>query len=339
MKKMEELIAKINKKFKTTIIGKANEMDLERAKISTGSAFLDYCTGGGFPLGRIVELYGTYGSGKTLISLMTIAEAQQQGLPCYVIDAEKSFDIKHAQNLGVDTDSLIIAQIAEGETIFDILIQIAELGEESVIFVDSVSSLVPIYEVEEGMDKQTMALQARIMSKGLRKLNNANSKSLIIFSNQIREKVGAYGNPETTSGGRALGHYASIRIEIRRGKFLLDDEKNKVGQIIKFKVDKNKVARPQLEGYFRYIYAPPAIDIYEEIIALSKISNVLNIKGSWIEVLGESFHGSPALEERLREDEVFFEALKHEVLHGTRPRGENTGTKSDNEEGSAMVEE
>ena len=688
------LVAKLNKKFKKIIIGKASEMDLTQRKVSTGSVFLDYCIGGGFPLGRIVELYGTYGAGKTLISLMTIAEAQQQDIPCYIIDAEKSFDVEHAQNLGVDTDKLIITQIAEGETIFDILIQIAELGEESVIFVDSVSSLVPIYEATEGMDKQTMALQARIMSKGLRKLNNANSKSLIIFSNQIREKVGVtygcihgetlvnfvggrsllietivenkiddnvycydevekkivtseiigwhnngkienekdfihlqtesikgggrfgltvtpeheifcnsrwtkaknveigdkllskykqlvngtykdfiYGcligdahlaqnkntssfriqdnenkeymlwkkekiekiekiepfeyfahnrklsrystkyrqeftnlkkvvdrrdpmfmlnrysdlsmaiwimdesyydngsfhnryilsvyrfrkdkkklfeiskkleelgfnnsigsdarivftseatdrimkriykyvptcmgyklaekyknkyeefqlsntlryveqevmvvekryaskrqmrnknkydltikdysnymigginngvivhnSNETTSGGRALGHYASIRVEIRRGKFLMDDEKNRVGQIIKFKIDKNKVARPQLTGYFRYIYSPPTIDIYEEIIALSKITKVLKTRGAWLDVLGEQFHGSAALEERLRTDDKFFEELKHEVLHGTGPRGEDVRAEDNNDESSEVVE-
>lgn len=343
MAKSDKLVAELQKKFGEKNIGMASDMKLLDKRVSTGSLYLDWATGGGFPLGRIVELYGPFSTGKTLLGLLTIAQAQQQGLQCALLDAEKSFDEKHAQRLGVDTDKLLITQISEGETVGDIAIKLIE-AKIDVVFIDSVSSLVPLVEIAENMEKATIGLQARLMSKLMRKMTAVNKKTLVIFANQLRMKIGSYGNPETTSGGESLGYYASIRIDVRRGDWLIDEkdvegkkEKVKVGQVVKFTVSKSKVGQPQIKGYFKYIYNPPVIDRYIELIALAARTKVITKRGSWFDVLGESFHGKTGLEDRLRADETFFNTLKTEVLTNGF-RNENQSTGEDSDKGSGMGE-
>ena len=253
----------------------------------------------------------THNSGKSLIALRTIAEAQKLGKKCVYLDAENAFDPKFAKKLGVDIDKLVVSQISSGEKVFDIIDILLE-SDVSIIVVDSVASLVPKYEIEESIEKQTMALQARLMSKALRKLTGkaAKNKTLIFFVNQIREKIGSYGNPEITSGGRALGFYASLRVEVRRGEFLTKSKK-KIGQQVKFKVTKSKVCQPYRDGYFLFYY-PNAqnpdlglFDTADELVSMLLIQGKIKRRGSYYDILGKSFRGREELEQEIRTNPKF----------------------------------
>lgn len=311
MDAIEKIIKESNKSFGEDAIGFANEMDIDIDRVPTGALTLDWATGGGMPLGRIIELYGPYSSGKTLIALRVIAEAQKMDLPCFFVDAELSFEEKHAAQAGVDLSKLVLVQTLQGEKIFDLARKAVSQLPSGVFVVDSVAAIVPEYEEENETNKQTMALTARLMSKGLRILNGVNKPNKgwsIIFVNQVREKVGVvYGSPETTPGGRALGFFSSLRINVRSGERFYD--KNvRIGQEIKFKVEKSKVCVPHREGEFKYFYQD-GVDQIDDTISLALKLGVMDQAGAWYTFAGERFQGRAAIEAKAKEDPEFFEQI------------------------------
>jgi len=283
-KALDAALAQIDKEF-----GKGSAMkfgsrpvtDIE--VIPSGSLSLDIALGvGGYPRGRIIEIYGPESSGKTTLTLHAIAEAQRAGLSCAFVDAEHAFDPSYAKNLGIDLEELIISQPDNGEAALEIADTLIRSGAIDLVVVDSVAALVPQVELEGGMADNQMGLQARLMSKALRKLTATVSKtnSTIIFINQIRMKIGVmFGSPETTSGGNSLKFYASVRLDIRRGTAIKDQEEV-LGNETKVKVVKNKVAPPFKTADFEIIYGE-GISRLGEVIDLAVKHEVLEKSGSW----------------------------------------------------------
>jgi recombination protein RecA len=310
-------LAAINKKDPNTIGAIADMEFVKVERITTGSHYLDYALGGGWPLGRIVELYGHPSSGKSMIATKTVAEAQKLGKDCVYLDCENAFDPDYARQLGVDIDKLILYQGSGGEATFDLIFTLVDNGAD-VIVVDSVASMVPNAEFAAEMQQQSIALSARLMSKGLRVLgaHQSKTKALVIFINQIRMTPGAYGNPETTSGGKALGFYSSVRLEVRRGDFIEEGtgaNKDKVGQVVKFKVTKNKVAAPFKTGYFKFLYEG-TIDRVDELVSLGLDTKKIAQRGAYYDFAGKTFKGRADLEAQLSEDKKLYDALAKEVL-------------------------
>jgi recombination protein RecA len=251
----EAALKAINSKFANdlddNLIAKLSEKPRDVEVISSGSLVLDSILGGGFPKGRIIEIYGPESSGKTSIALTAAGYVQAQGGNVAFIDLENALDPKYAAKLGVDVKNLAVAQPSYAEQALDLVDALAETGTVDLIIVDSVAALVPLSELEGSMENQTMALVARILSKALRKLVGTANRTgtTVIFINQIREKVGfVLGNPETTTGGKALKFFASQRIDIRR-KEQIKEGKNVIGNKVRLKIVKNKIAPPFLEGF------------------------------------------------------------------------------------------
>jgi len=283
-KALEVALSQIDKQFgkgSAMKYGDRPAMDIE--VISSGSLALDLALGvGGYPRGRIIEIYGPESSGKTTLTLHAIAEAQKAGLSCAFIDAEHAFDPAYAKNLHINLDDLIISQPDNGEAALEIADTLVRSGAVDLIVIDSVAALVPQVELEGGMADNQMGLQARLMSKALRKLTSTISKTnaTVIFINQIRMKIGVmFGNPETTTGGNALKFYASVRLDIRRGNAIKEQDEV-LGNETKVKVVKNKVAPPFKTAEFEIIYGGGVCRL-GEIIDLGVKLEVLEKSGSW----------------------------------------------------------
>lgn len=315
--KLNKVISEINKKFGENTIGRIGTMpEIETERVSSGSPYLDWAIGGGFPLGRTVELYGVFSSGKSLTALRTVAEFQKLGKSVVYLDAENAFSPKFAELVGVDPDKLIISQMSAGEEVFNTIDKLLDT-EVSLIVVDSIASLVPQYELNEAMEKQTIGLHARLMSKALRKITGkaSHNKTLILFINQIREKPTNYGNPNITTGGRALGFYATLRIQVSRGEYIKEN-KDIIGQQVKFKVTKSKICPPFRDGYFLFYYPDLTVDepqiIFDradELVSMLLLQNKITRRGAYYDAGGRTFQGREELEKEVRDNDDFFKEL------------------------------
>lgn len=310
------------------------------ASISTGSIMVDYALGvGGVPRGRITEIYGPEASGKTTLAMHVIAEAQKAGGYAAMVDAEHAFDPTYAKNLGINTDELLISQPDSGEQALEITETLIRSAALDVIVIDSVAALVPRAELEGEMGDSHVGLQARLMSQAMRKITGIVNKTRtsVIFINQIREKIGVmFGNPETTSGGRALKFYSSVRMDIRRiGSLKQGDEV--VGNRTKVKVVKNKVAPPFKVVEFNILYGK-GISRLAEILDLAVEFDIIQKRGSWYRYDGEPIgQGSDNAIEFLESDPELVKSIEEHIRQEMQP--EEPQASGENENGEASDDE
>lgn len=301
-KALEMALANIEKKFgKGAVMRMEDGSEVENIEtVSTGSLGIDLALGvGGLPRGRIIEVFGPESSGKTTLALQVIAEMQKQGGTCAFIDAEHALDLKYAKNLGIELPDLLLSQPDTGEQALEIAEALISSGSVDLIVVDSVAALTPRSEIEGDMGDSLPGLQARLMSQALRKLTAAiqRTKSMIIFINQIRMKIGGYGNPETTTGGNALKFYASVRIDIRRiGSIKKGDRV--IGNQTRVKIVKNKVAPPFGEAEFEILYGS-GISRVGELIDIGEELGLVERAGAWMTYRNTRVQGKEKLREFL----------------------------------------
>jgi recombination protein RecA len=306
LKALKLTIDKIDKDFGKGSVMMMNEKGIQTQEyISTGSIGLDTALGiGGLPKGRIIEIYGPESSGKTTIATHVIAEAQKKGGICAIIDAEHAFDSNYAQKLGVDVDNLLISQPDYGEQGLEIADRLILSGAVDVVVIDSVAALVPKAELEGEMGDSKMGLHARLMSQALRKLTATISKTgtICIFINQLREKIGVmFGSPETTTGGNALKFYASVRLDIRRISQIKDGE-DAVGNRVRVKVVKNKVAPPFRQAEFDIVFGE-GVSKVGEIVDMGVELGVVTKSGSWFSYEGSKLgQGRDTVKELMKDN-------------------------------------
>jgi recombination protein RecA len=318
LKALQVTLDRLDKSYGKGSVMRMGDEPVEKLEvIKTGSVTLDRALGvGGFPKGRVVEIYGPESSGKTTLAIHAVAEAQKNGGIAAIIDAEHAFDQFYAKNLGVDIDNLLISQPDNGEQALEIADNLIRSGAIDILVIDSVAALTPKAEIEGEMGDNQMGLQARLMSKALRKLTGSISKAntCCIFINQLREKIGVmFGNPETTTGGNALKFYSSVRIDIRRSSAIKNADKV-IGNRTRIKVVKNKVAPPFQQAEFDIMYGE-GISKTGEIIDLGVEMNIINKSGSWYSYgdtkLGQ---GRDAVKEILLDNPELSDELENKII-------------------------
>jgi recombination protein RecA len=320
LKAIEMAVGQIEKQFGKGSIMRLGQKDAVYVvpAISTGAVSLDYALGvGGVPRGRVIEIFGPESSGKTTLTLQIIAEAQKLGGMAAFVDAEHALDAQYARKLGVDLDNLLVSQPDNGEQALEIVEVLVRSNGVDVVVVDSVAALVPRAEIEGEMGEAQMGLQARLMSQALRKLTGAVSKSktCLIFINQLREKIGVmFGNPETTTGGRALKFYSSVRIDIRRIGAIKDGDAV-VGGRTRVKVVKNKVAPPFREAEFDVMYGE-GISREGDLLDLAVERRIVDKSGTWFAFNGDRLgQGRENVKQFLKDNPAVFKALEERVRH------------------------
>ena len=324
LKALQAAMAKIEKDFGKGSIMRLGEEKIDNiAVIPSGSIALDYALGvGGYPRGRIVEIYGPESSGKTTLAIHAIAEAQKQGGIAAFIDAEHAFDRFYAANLGVNVDELLISQPDNGEQALDIADQLIRSAAVDIIVIDSVAALTPKAEIEGDMGDNKVGLQARLMSQALRKLTATISKTntTCIFINQLREKIGImFGNPETTTGGNALKFYASVRLDIRKSSPIKDGD-NVIGNEVKVKVVKNKVAPPFRRAEFEIMYGE-GICREGEVVDLGVNFDIIQKSGSWFSYGGSKLgQGKEATKAVLRDNPELMEEITAKIYEAMKEK-------------------
>ncbi len=315
---LENAVSQIEKQFGKGSIMRLGQKDAvtQIASIPTGAISIDYALGvGGMPRGRVIEIYGPESSGKTTLALQVIAQAQMLGGMAAFVDAEHALDANYASKLGVNLDNLLVSQPDNGEQALEIVEVLVRSGSVDVVVVDSVAALVPKAEIEGEMGDAQMGLQARLMSQALRKLTGVVSKSrtCLIFINQLREKIGVmFGNPETTTGGRALKFYASVRVDIRRVASIKDGDQV-VGGRTRVKVVKNKLAPPFREAEFDIMYGE-GISREGDLLDIAVEKRIVEKSGTWFSFNGERLgQGRENVKQFLRENRDTFKSIDERV--------------------------
>ena len=326
LKALQAAMAKIEKDFGKGSIMKLGDEQIENIEvIPTGSIALDNALGvGGYPKGRIIEIYGPESSGKTTLAIHAIAEAQKAGGIAAFIDAEHAFDRFYAAKLGVDVDNLWISQPDNGEQALQIADQLISSSAIDILVIDSVAALTPKKEIEGDMGDNVVGLQARLMSQALRKLTSTISKTntTCIFINQLRDKIGImFGNPETTTGGNALKFYASVRLDIRKASAIKDGE-NVLGNLVRVKVVKNKVAPPFRKAEFEITFGE-GISKIGEIVDLGVEHNIIQKSGSWFSYDGSKLgQGRDAAKALLKDNPELAEEIEAKVREALATKNE-----------------
>lgn len=342
LKALDAAIAQIEKQYGKGSVMKLgdNSANMNVETVPTGSLSLDIALGlGGLPKGRIIEVYGPESSGKTTVALHCVAEVQKRGGIAGFIDAEHALDPIYARNIGVDIDNLYISQPDCGEQALEITETMVRSGAVDIVVVDSVAALVPKAEIDGDMGDSHVGLQARLMSQALRKLTAVISKSncIVIFINQLREKVGVmFGNPETTTGGRALKFYSSVRLDVRRTESLKQGGEI-VGNHVRVKVVKNKIAPPFREAEFDIMFGQ-GISREGDVLDLAVNAGIVNKSGAWYAYEGDKIgQGRENAKTYIHENPAFFDMLEAKVrdFYFTQPEDEDAAVQEDSEKPEA----
>lgn len=342
LKALDAAIAQIEKQYGKGSVMKLgdNSANMNVETVPTGSLSLDIALGlGGLPKGRIIEVYGPESSGKTTVALHCVAEVQKRGGIAGFIDAEHALDPVYARNIGVDIDNLYISQPDCGEQALEITETMVRSGAVDIVVVDSVAALVPKAEIDGDMGDSHVGLQARLMSQALRKLTAVISKSncIVIFINQLREKVGVmFGNPETTTGGRALKFYSSVRLDVRRTESLKQCGEI-VGNHVRVKVVKNKIAPPFREAEFDIMFGQ-GISREGDVLDLAVNAGIVNKSGAWYAYEGDKIgQGRENAKTYIHENPAFFDMLEAKVrdFYFTQPEDEDAAVQEDSEKPEA----
>ena len=342
LKALDAAIAQIEKQYGKGSVMKLgdNSANMNVETVPTGSLSLDIALGlGGLPKGRIIEVYGPESSGKTTVALHCVAEVQKRGGIAGFIDAEHALDPVYARNIGVDIDNLYISQPDCGEQALEITETMVRSGAVDIVVVDSVAALVPKAEIDGDMGDSHVGLQARLMSQALRKLTAVISKSncIVIFINQLREKVGVmFGNPETTTGGRALKFYSSVRLDVRRTESLKQAGEI-VGNHVRVKVVKNKIAPPFREAEFDIMFGQ-GISREGDVLDLAVNAGIVNKSGAWYAYEGDKIgQGRENAKTYIHENPAFFDMLEAKVrdFYFTQPEDEDAAAQEDSKKSEA----